>query len=70
MTEIDIAKQCPICGHLSHLKVDKEKYIQWSSGELIQRVWPDSTPDWRELLKTGIHSKCWDELFKEDEGED
>jgi len=66
VTEFNITKQCPVCGHLSHLKIDKEKYNRWTDGELIQVVWPDSTPDWRELLKTGIHSKCWDELFGEE----
>ena len=65
--EITVTKECPHCGNLSHIQIDAVSYKRWKSGEFIQVVWPDSTPDWRELLKTGIHSKCWDEIFMEDE---
>ena len=64
--EVTIKKQCPYCGHFSDIIVKEEDYNRWKNGELIQVIWPDSTPDWREQLKTGIHSKCWDDIFPDD----
>jgi hypothetical protein len=58
---------CLMCHKPSTVLVDKDKYDRWRAGELIQRVWPDWTPDQRELLQTGTHPACWDEMFK---GED
>ena len=33
----------------------------------IQKALPNNTAEEREMLITGICSKCWDELFSEDE---
>lgn len=67
-TIINVTKECPYCGHLNTVKVEVEKYKRWfEKKELIQTVWPDSTPEWRESLKTGIHGKCWDALFADTE---
>jgi hypothetical protein len=32
----------------------------WRSGQLIQDVFPDLTPDVREQIMTGYHSACFD----------
>lgn len=40
------------------------KLMQWKSGTLIQRVWPQATPAQREQLITGMCSdKCWNEFL-------
>ena len=58
---------CPICGKVNTLELDSEKYNQWKMGAHVQDVFPDLTPDERELIITGTCSKCWDKMFGEDE---
>jgi hypothetical protein len=42
---------------------------RWVNGELIQVAMPYLTADQRELLKTGIDSQSWDEMFAGSEEE-
>ena len=36
---------------------------RWINGELIQNCFPYLNADQREILKTGIDSESWDEMF-------
>ncbi len=36
---------------------------RWVNGELIQIAFPYLNADQREILKTGIDSESWDEMF-------
>ena len=36
---------------------------RWVNGELIQNCFPYLNADQREILKTGIDSESWDEMF-------
>lgn len=36
---------------------------RWINGELIQNCFPYLNADQREILKTGIDSESWDEIF-------
>lgn len=36
---------------------------RWVNGELIQNAFPYLNADQREILKTGIDSESWDEMF-------
>lgn len=63
----DYVKECPICGHLNTINLEVDKFVRWvKERELIQIVWPEKTPAEREIIKTGIHQSCWDNLFKEE----
>lgn len=44
--------------------------MRWANGEHIQNVWPEKTPDERELLMSGIHPDCWDKMFKPQDEDD
>lgn len=65
----DLKATCPNCGKiytpdLAHTSDFEDRYAIWRGGVLIQRVWPDATPDQREQLQTGICSdKCWNEFL-------
>ena len=66
---IKITKNCPMCGRETKIMVDAEKYNDYRTGKgLIQNVFPELSPAEREVLKTGICQKCWNEMFdlKED----
>lgn len=60
-------KACIYCYKSSDVTVLKSDYQRWQSGALIQHAFPEMTKDQRELLNTGIHSDCWDSMFKDDE---
>ena len=63
-------RPCMVCGQHSELTVDKAAYERWAlHGELIQVAMPDMTTDERELLMTGTHSECWDNMIADDEEE-
>ena len=69
-----IGATCSEC-HKSYVvkvyAIDYDNYI--TNGEFVQDVWPDMTPDEREII---INSRvggpyycapCWDKLFEEDD---
>ena len=56
---------CTVCGEKSKVHgISTTDLARWIGGEYIQTVWPDMTPDERELIKTGTHPVCWDSLFE------
>lgn len=55
--------RCFQCGETSKVTVVKEQFERWIAGELIQRAMPEMPVDTRELLISGTHPKCWDEMF-------
>lgn len=61
------APNCPMCGKPSEVEVDSLGYSQWKAGKLIQNALPRLTVDERELLMTGCHPECWENIFKGDE---
>lgn len=64
-----VTHPCIKCGKREEILIDRTKYNRWQSGEHIQNVWPEATPEWRELLITGIHAECWKEMFGGEEEE-
>jgi len=59
-------KPCMVCGKRSEVEITEEQHRQLAY-EHVQVVFPDWTPDQRELLITGTHGDCWDSMFSEDE---
>jgi hypothetical protein len=43
---------------------------RWVNGELIQNCFPYLNADQREILKTGIDSQSWEEMFDGSEDEE
>ena len=58
---IDVKCTCLFCGRLNNVKAPVSGLRAWENGELIQKALPTLSLDERELLKTGICSKCWKE---------
>lgn len=69
---IYITPPCMMCGKTTEVEVDSAALHRWQSqGWLIQVALPDLDDGERELIKSGIHPDCWDELFPpDDEDED
>ncbi len=59
-------KPCIRCGKMTQLKLDAAKHARWIVGELVQNVWPEMPAEEREMLITGTHPACWDQIFSDD----
>lgn len=58
-----IRTTCVYCLANSYIEVETEKYERWRGGEFVQHVWPEMSAGDRELLISGTHSDCFDEMF-------
>jgi len=61
---------CMHCGKASEMEVDSVAFHRWLGGALIQVAFPEFDDGERELLKSGIHPDCWDEMFGDEEDEE
>jgi len=58
---------CVVCKQTSKVTVWKTEYHAWFTGTSAQKAFPNLSIDKRELLISGTHPACWDQLFgKED----
>ncbi len=62
-----VTPPCMMCGDTSRIEVDRDQYLAWRRGTLIQQAFPEMSPADREHLKSGTHPACWDDMTK---GED
>jgi len=58
-----VSRRCVQCGGVSLLEVDADAYHRWELGEHAQVVWPDWSASEREVLISGTHAACWEEIF-------
>jgi hypothetical protein len=56
-------KTCTVCGEYEVWSLDRELVNRWQGGENIQLVFPDMNESDREILISGTHAACWDQLF-------
>lgn len=59
--------QCVVCGVKSFVEVQEDDYRRWQGGVLAQRAFPEMHHRDREMLITGTHPKCWDEMYPPEE---
>ena len=64
---IYVSKDCPVCGMATAFYLRPDDLARWNDGELIQNVWPNMSVDEREIMISGTHAHCWDQLFGEEE---
>jgi hypothetical protein len=60
---------CRKCGKTFEFPTFKEDFEQFEKGEHIQYVLPYISPEYRELMLSGICPTCWDEIMEADEEE-
>jgi|APGre2960657373_1045057.scaffolds.fasta_scaffold27882_4 hypothetical protein len=67
-------RTCHHCGEESQFGINYEEYQRlFIKQEHVQDVFPNMPKEDRELMISGIHPKCWIEMFEdfdEDEEED
>lgn len=68
--DLELLTVCPFCGEMTTVLVNKDDYVEWLNGALIQNVFPYLSADERERLISDICPSCWDKMFSEDEEEE
>ena len=63
-----IYTQCSWCKVDNEIIIDIEAYAKWvNREELIQKCFPHLLANEREIIQTGIHPECWNDIFPEEE---
>jgi len=65
ITTIETAP-CIMCRRVSKVEVPTDGYYRWINGELIQYSFPHLPVGQRELLISGTHDECWNNLYPEE----
>jgi hypothetical protein len=63
MDKMTINKTCPNCHKPSSVEVLVSEFEAYQRGGLLHVAFASLNADEREIVKTGIHSACWDEMF-------
>jgi hypothetical protein len=63
MEKITIFRVCPQCRKDSAVDVLITEFNSYQDGALVQDAFPSLNADEREVVKTGIHPACWDEML-------
>ena len=61
----EISKKCPHCKERSFFAFNKEEYERlFVKNEFVHVVFPDLSAEEREVMISGTHPKCWNEMFE------
>ena len=63
-------KRCSVCGEYEVWSLDRTAVMSWQEGELIQNCFPDMSEGDREILISGTHPDCWNQLFPKEEDDE
>jgi hypothetical protein len=59
-TFVSIETFCPICNKRALVKVNRDAWILYKSGQILaQHAFPELTPSKRELLISGVCNDCF-----------
>lgn len=56
------------CGDRSTVIVDADRLASWKAGALTQLAFDNLDAGTRELLISGIHPECWQQVLGNSEG--
>jgi hypothetical protein len=65
-----ICQPCMVCGKQAEVQMPLRVAEAIRSGEYIQRAWPEASADTREMVISGTHPDCWEQLAGGEEEED
>lgn len=64
-----LTKPCTVCGQTSVLTLSDVEWAAYRTEANIQKALPHWSTEQRELLITGTHPVCWQQLTADDEEE-
>lgn len=59
--------KCFHCNQENLIVLDFESLESWKAGDFIQQAFSYLNADQRELIQTGTHSECWNNMFESDD---
>ena len=64
--------KCNVCKAEQSVLVDPDRWVAYMKGGLVQEVWPEASPAYREQIigmRSGYHvcDPCWNPTFGEEE---
>lgn len=60
-------KPCWICGQHSYVTVPTDAWRRFDLYNVhLEDAWPSGSAEDKQLIRTGVHPKCWDEEFPDD----
>ncbi len=68
--EVILVVHCPFCGKVSEITVDLGDYVDYESGESVQRAFPYLNPYEREALINGCCEECSRKMEDEEDEEE
>lgn len=65
--EIDYVAECRICNKETVITMTSKQYFGYidKNRPIIQEIFPELTPDIRELLVSGTCGICWEDMFND-----
>lgn len=64
-----VTKDCPSCKKHGTLTIWEDDYARYLNGANAQDAFPDLLAPIREQIISGTHPECWNEIFKDDDGQ-
>ena len=62
--EVSFIKQCIHCGGKTAFTISQDQYEAWiTNNGYAQDVFPELTNEEREVLISGTHPDCWNQMF-------
>ena len=61
--QVILNNTCIHCGEDNQITLDAVALANWRNRELIQNVFSNLNYQQRELIQTGIHPECWNDMF-------
>lgn len=59
--------KCCYCEKENLIVLDSESFELWKTGDFIQEAFPYLDASKRELIQTGTHPECWNDMFESDD---
>jgi hypothetical protein len=63
-----IRNTCLHCREENRIYVEPNDYLDWlSRARFVQDIWPTLSQQHRELIISGSHPECWNEMFPDED---
>jgi hypothetical protein len=64
-------KPCWICGQVSLVRMPEVAWGNYYGRDIhLDTAWPEGSVADRTLIATGVHTKCWDEEFPDNDNKE
>ena len=67
--KVYVTKDCPRCKKGGMLTIWEDDMVRYLNGAYAQDAFSDLLAPIREQIISGTHPECWNEIFKDDDGQ-